>query len=87
MNNMKELIITFIGLCLVGLLVCFLQGNVKTYLVEITFCDNRSPIRIIVKYSVPPNSRYIENYKKGVPIYRGYLNVCDVRTIETLKNN
>lgn len=87
MNNIKEFIIIVLVLILFGLFVCFLEGGVKNYLVEIIFCDNRPPIRITVRSSVPPNSRHIENYNKSVPTYRGYLNVCDLQIIETLNNN
>jgi hypothetical protein len=54
----------------------------KTYKVEITFCDGRPPIVTTVKDLGEPSRYSIENYKRGVPEYKGYLNVCDVKVVK-----
>jgi len=56
--------------------------------VEITYCDNRPPIRLTVSYKDymgEPNNRAISTYKEAVPKAFGQLNVCEVKAIRRIK--
>jgi len=53
----------------------------KTYKVEITFCDGRPPIVTTVVDVKTPSRHRINNLKRAVPEYKGYLNVCDIKVV------
>lgn len=57
--------------------------NQKMFKVKITFCDSRSPVFIYVKQTEPrPSSEDIKRgYGSPTTEYEGYINVCDVQTI------
>ncbi len=78
---MKNIII--IAFFLLALSAC----KEETYLVELTFCDTRKPIQIIVKATHPPYTADIRSdYTVPMPKYEGYLNVCDVKTIKKIED-
>ena len=58
--------------------------NQTTWQVKITFCDTRLPVVIEVTQYSQPNNGEIVTKREAVPIYSGYLNVCDVHTIGKL---
>lgn len=58
----------------------------ETYLVELTFCDNRKPIQIIVRTMQGAPSIHSMRTEHNVPSYYGYLNVCDIRTIKKMED-
>ena len=53
----------------------------KTYRVEVTFCDSRPPIVIYVEQDSKPMLSNICTYKEAVPKYEGYLNVCSIKVL------
>lgn len=53
----------------------------KTYKVKITFCDDRPPILTTVMDIDTPSRHSISNYRRGVPEYEGYMNVCDIKVV------
>jgi len=74
-------IILLLSAAVSSVMILTLKHYEKTYKVEITFCDGRSPIVTTVKDLGEPSRYSIENYKRGVPEYKGYLNVCDVKIV------
>jgi hypothetical protein len=82
-ENIKIAVIIVIlsGMVSAGL-VFTIKHYEKSYKVEITFCDGRPSIVTTVKDIGEPSRYSIENYKKGVPEYKGYINVCDVKLIK-----
>jgi hypothetical protein len=74
-------IILLLSATVSSVMILTLKHYEKTYKVEITFCDGRSPIVTTVKDLGEPSRYSIENYKRGVPEYKGYLNVCDVKIV------
>ena len=81
-KNLKiaAIIISLSGMFSAGLIFT-LKHYEKNYKVEIAFCDGRPPIVTTVKDLGEPSRYSIENYKRGVPEYKGYLNVCDVKIV------
>lgn len=59
--------------------------EIKEYEVEVTFCDGRPKKRIIVKDYDRQSNADVKTYKRAVPLYRGLLNVCDVKTLREIK--
>ena len=53
----------------------------KTYKVEIEFCDGRPSVITTVKSTYVPSRTDINNIKRAVPEYKGYLNVCDLKVV------
>jgi hypothetical protein len=51
------------------------------YTVKLTYCDNRKPDTITVTEYSEPGKWEINNYKRAVPEWRNYLNVCDLKVI------
>ena len=82
-ENLKifAIIIILSGMVSVGL-VFTLKHYEKTYKVEITFCDGRPPIVTTVMDINRPSRHRINNLKRAVPEYKGYLNVCDVKVVK-----
>jgi hypothetical protein len=55
----------------------------KTYRVELTFCDGREKQIVYVKSILKPGNHSINNQRKSVTEYNGYLNVCNVLVLGT----
>ena len=55
----------------------------NTYKVKITFCDTRPPDTILIVQSYPPKNNQIYTYKRAVPEWKNYLNVCDLKVLSS----
>jgi hypothetical protein len=75
-----------IGLILFFLFCIAVALYPETYKVELTFCDGRQKKIILVESSFPPSNNSIDTYKRAVPEFNGYLNVCEIRVIERINN-
>ena len=56
--------------------------------VELTYCDNRPPIRLTVSYKDymgEPSNNAIFNHERAVPQAFGQFNVCEVKAIRRIK--
>lgn len=87
-SNFTTQLNTFGFVLIIGLLMSFLYVNnspVKIYNVKVTFCDKREPIFILVKRKYPFTNRDIENMYSSLPTFLGYINVCEVKTVDTSK--
>jgi hypothetical protein len=71
-------------LILVILSSCSLPEK-KAYQIEITYCDNRPKDTVNVMDYTSPNKFQVQTYKQAVPQYKGYLNVCDIKTLKEIK--
>jgi hypothetical protein len=69
---------------LVLIAVFFVSCNVesKMYKVEVTFCDNRPKKIVTINSFHEPSNADILTYKKAVPEWENYLNVCEIRVIK-----
>ncbi len=78
---MKKLIVLLLG-------VIFLSGcepePYGTYRVVITYCNDRSKDTVLVYSKTYPYNGLIETYRQAVPKWNGYLNVCNIETLEKL---
>lgn len=87
MINDKSIILTLLGfLFFTGLLGFLVKSTTHQYLVELSFCDNRAPIKVIITDHSYPRNRCINNYENAVPEYKGYLNVCNINVIKQIEN-
>lgn len=79
------LVIIFI-ICSFAMLKLASTPVLKTYEVEIVYCDSRLPEKIIVKLEYPPTNNDIAVYKQGAPVWgyagRSYVNVCELNSAE-----
>lgn len=89
MRDFKQEIIVFVSIILLAASVVF--GNIyyrkchlNKYEVEITFCDSRPKKIVIIEEVEEPNYGYISTYKRAVPEYYNYINVCDVKVLRIL---
>lgn len=73
---------------IVFLLLVLSACKEETYLVELTFCDTRKPIQIVVTTinGTPSRSDIRSDQTSPSPKYYGYLNVCDVKTIKKIED-
>lgn len=60
--------------------------KLQKYEIELTFCDNRKPLVIVVEQRYPPSVNDIERSDESpVTTYDNYyLNVCDVKILRYL---
>ena len=83
MNMNMKVFFVIIGLSVLvsaGLIFTFKEFE-KQYKVKIEFCDGRPPVTTMVMSIEEPSRHSIRNYKRGVPEYEDYLNVCDVKVV------
>lgn len=85
---MKRIIAILAG---VALMVCMVYALEKAfperqYLVKVIFCDDRPTIYLVVHGRLQESTKDILMDKHSpLTRYRGYLNVCEVKTIRELK--
>ena len=82
--NKLLIIVIAITICLV-IYKGFHPDVATNYKVQLTFCDERKPIVIVVSSFYYPSNGNIETFRTAVPKYEGYLNVCDVKVLKILK--
>lgn len=84
MNKYSTLLTFFAIIIIASFLGLLVQSQNEDYIVELSFCDNRAPVRVIVTSQYYPTNSLIETYNQAVPNYKGYLNVCNIKVIETI---
>lgn len=62
-----------------------IDADKALYKVEITYCDARAKDTVNIISPVEPTNDHISNYKRAVPEFQGYLNVCNIKVIKKIK--
>lgn len=92
-SEKKNLIILIVFSLIVASFLTFIsidknkqiEADKRLYSVEITYCDGRAKDTVNIISPVEPTNVHIDNYKRAVPQFYGYLNVCNVRAIKKTK--
>lgn len=78
------MIIVIVAYLLIGLHFCDCEKH--TYQVKIEFCDNREPLVADITWQgEAPTTKDIQTYNQAVPTFSGFVNVCNVETLQKIK--
>lgn len=79
-----SIITVIVGYVLIGLQFCDCEKH--TYQVKIEFCDNREPVIADITWQgEAPTRKDIRTYHEAVPNFSGFMNVCNVETLQKIK--